>query len=83
MEFKKFVKIRKEKFGAIIFDTLREKVFVTNQTGQAVLELLEAGKPLENIPQLLTSKFNGDSSRIKNEAVAFIKGLEEKDLLVN
>jgi len=31
VEFVKHVKIRKEKFGVVIFDTYREKVFVVNK----------------------------------------------------
>ena len=49
MEFKKHVKIRDEKFGSVIFETLREKVYVTNETGSNILQLIKQGKDKQSI----------------------------------
>lgn len=82
MEFKKFVKIRREKFGAVIFDTLREKVFVTNVTGAKILGFLEDKIPTEDIPLILAERFRSDASLIQKDMVDFIRSLEEKDLVI-
>ena len=39
MDFTKYTKVRNEKFGAVVFDTLNEKVFVTNESGDEILRL--------------------------------------------
>jgi hypothetical protein len=39
MQFEKHVKVRQEKFGSVMFETLREKIFVTNETGAEILRL--------------------------------------------
>ena len=44
MEFNKHVQVRKEKFGTVIFETLKEKVFVTNSTGSEIIERLKEKK---------------------------------------
>ncbi len=44
MNFTEHVKIRSEKFGTVIFETLTEKIFITNETGAEILQLIEQGK---------------------------------------
>jgi precorrin-6B methylase 1 len=81
MEFEKHVKIRREKFGAVLFETLREKVFVTNETGAEILKLLQERNEPERIATLLTQNYQGDSERIKSEALEFIVELTENNLI--
>ena len=41
MNFTEHTKIRKEKFGTVIFDTLTEKIFITDQIGSEILCLVD------------------------------------------
>lgn len=82
MEFEKFIKIRREKFGAVVFDTLREKVFVANETGSEILKLLEEKTAIEDILITLTGEFEGNSPLVERDLTDFIKELEEKDLVI-
>lgn len=81
MNFNPHVKIRDEKCGAVMFDTLKEKVFVTNDTGRAILRLLERGETTEDIATLLSKTYDLESDEIKNDVKAFIGELREKALL--
>lgn len=82
MEFAKHVKIREEKFGVAIFDTLREKVFVTNNQGADILRLVRDGKSREEIVEALVNEYDGDRKTIRNDATSFINHLVKNNLLV-
>ncbi|MFQ6083501.1 MAG: PqqD family protein [Candidatus Aminicenantia bacterium] len=82
MDFAKHVKIRKEKFGSVIFETLREKVFVTNTTGSDILRLIGEGKALNEIIEILSDEYNEDPANIDQEVVSFIDELKENDILI-
>ncbi|MFQ6129562.1 MAG: PqqD family protein [Candidatus Hadarchaeaceae archaeon] len=82
MEFAKHVKIREEKFGVAIFDTLREKVFVTNKQGADILRLLRNGKSREEIVEALVNEYDGGRETIRNDVTSFIDNLVENRLLV-
>ncbi|MCM8804304.1 MAG: PqqD family protein [Candidatus Omnitrophica bacterium] len=81
MELKKFVKIREEKFGAVIFDTLREKVFVTNETGKDILNLLKDGKQIEEIIDILKEKYEKNGDEIRIDVNKFISQLKENGII--
>ncbi len=81
MEFEKHVKIRQEKFGAVVFETLREKVFVTNETGAEVLRMLEKGKELAEIVAELAKNYECDPAIIKQDVEEFISMLKDKGLI--
>lgn len=49
MDFTEHTKIRKEKFGTVVFDTLTEKIFITDQIGAEILQLIGQGKDLSEI----------------------------------
>lgn len=84
MNFTEHVKIREEKFGAVIFETLREKVFVTNKSGKEILNLLNQGYSLEKIVDSLTDNYSAtDRQIIKNDVVSFIEQLKENNLLIS
>ena len=55
-------KIRKEKFGTVVFDTLTEKIFITDQIGGEILQLIEQGKDLtqmvSELGEILTAIVN-------------------------
>lgn len=82
MQFSEHIKIREEKFGTVIFDTLREKVFVVNETGKDILNLLKEGKVVEDITGTLTTAYNVQPKDIKEDIVGFIRQLEE-DKIIN
>ena len=77
MHFSEHIKIREEKFGTVVFDTLREKVFVVNETGKDILNLLKEGKLIEDIIGLLASAYNVQPKDIKEDVASFIKQLEQ------
>ena len=77
MHFSEHIKIREEKFGTVVFDTLREKVFVVNETGKDILNLLKEGKLIEDIIGLLASAYNVQPKDIKEDVAGFIKQVEK------
>lgn len=81
MEFEDHVKIRKEKFGAVVFETLREKIFVTNETGAEILRLLEAGKGPKEIIVELEKGYSGDPAIIKADVDELVSKLKDKGIL--
>lgn len=81
MKLAKHVKIREEKFGAVIFDTLREKVFVVNKQGADILRLV-MNKSLEETVEELMKSYKGNLKEITNDVVKFIDQLENNNLLV-
>ncbi len=83
MEFEKHVRVRQEKFGAVVFETLREKVFVTNETGADILRLLEEGKETEKIISELAQKYNCNQEIIRTDTNSLIAALEENKILKN
>ncbi len=81
MEFEKHVKVRQEKFGAVIFETLTEKVFVTNETGAEILRLLEEGKEPTHETAELAKNYTSDPAIIKGDVAEFISILKDKGIL--
>lgn len=82
MNFAKHVRIREEKFGSVIFETLKEKVFVTNETGSDILRLLKEGKSPEEMVGILNELYDSESGDgIRDEVTDFINSLEENNLL--
>jgi len=81
MVFTEHVKIREEKFGAVIFETLREKVFVTNETGKDILNLLQKGFSQEEIINILANAYSATLTEIRNDVINFINQLKENNIL--
>ena len=81
MDFAKYVKIRNEKFGAVVFDTLNEKVFVTNETGKEILGLMAEGLDVSGIAARLGESYGEQSSNIQPEITEFVDGLQSAGLL--
>ncbi|MCL5674173.1 MAG: PqqD family protein [Candidatus Omnitrophica bacterium] len=81
MKLKKFVKTRDEKFGEVIFDTLKEKVFVTNETGKDIVDLLQQGYSSENIVRSLSDLYNKEPAEIQNDILSFIDSLKNNSLI--
>ena len=83
MEFEKHVRVRQEKFGAVVFETLREKVFVTNETGADILRLLGEGKETDTIVSELAQKYNCEPEAIKADIKDLIVILQNNKIVKN
>ena len=81
MQFKKFIKTREEKFGTVIFDTLREKIFATNACGADILRLVKEGKSEAEIIDELEVTYDGGCEAIASDVKEFIEGLKKNDIL--
>lgn len=82
MEFKKHVRVRKEKFGTVIFETLKEKVFVANPTGAEIVERLQEKKKPEAIISELASQYGVEAGAIADDVHCFINDLVRQEVLV-
>lgn len=76
MQFAEFVKLRNEKFGSVVFDTLKEKVYVTNETAGEILNLIKQGKSKEEIIYALEENYRSDAETIEKEVSEFLQELE-------
>ena len=82
MVFPKYVKVRQERFGAVVFDTLREKVLVSNPTGAEILRLLGEEKSIEDICEELSRSYDGDPAQLKAEVNNFVDELRKRELFI-
>jgi len=81
MKLAPFVKFRKEKFGAVLFETRSEKVFTLNPTGAAVVRELLSGAPAEQIQESLQGRFHDAGGTLASEVETFLNQLKEKGLV--
>ncbi|MHC4462635.1 MAG: PqqD family protein [Planctomycetota bacterium] len=81
MNFTEHTKIRKEKFGTVVFDTLTEKIFITDQIGGEILQLIEQGKDLPNILSVLSDNYDGDMQMVEKDVVEFIEQLKSNNIV--
>ena len=80
MHFNEHVKIREEKFGAVVFETLREKVFVANETGRDILNLMTKGYSEGKIIEALAKEYSVEVARIKEDVLNFISQLKNNNI---
>ena len=81
MNFTEHTKIRKEKFGTVVFDTLTEKIFITDQVGAEILQLIEQGKNLPEILNELWCSYDGDEQIIEKDVIEFTDQLKLNNLV--
>ncbi|KKL99050.1 hypothetical protein LCGC14_1818290 [marine sediment metagenome] len=81
MSFAKYVKVRNEKFGAVLFDTLREKVYVTNETGKDILDLMAQELDPAVIAQRLADSYGEEASEILPQIAEFVEQLQSAGML--
>lgn len=81
MEFEKHVRVRQEKFGAVVFETLREKVFVTNGTGSEILGSLRSHNQISDVIDELAEKHGCSSEKIKVDVEEFVSKLTENGII--
>ena len=83
MNFTEHTKIRKEKFGTVVFDTLTEKIFITDEIGSEILQLIQQGMQLPQIISELGEIFDGDSQMIEDDVVEFTEQLKANNIINN
>ena len=81
MVFEKYVKVRHEKFGAVVFETLREKIFVTNGAGAEILRLLEEKKNAADVVAQLTERYSSNPETIKADVEEFVRRLQDNGII--
>lgn len=81
MRFAKFIKIREEKFGAVMFDTLKEKVYVTNDVGSQILKLIEQEKAENEIMEKLKDLYAEEPFKIESDTLSFMEELKKSNLV--
>ena len=81
MNFTEHTKLRKEKFGTVVFDTLTEKIFITDQIGGEILQLIGQGKDLPEMLSVLGDNYDGDRQTIKKDVVEFTDQLKSNNIV--
>ncbi len=81
MNFTEHTKIRKEKFGTVVFDTLTEKIFITDQIGGEILQLVEQGMDLPEILSKLSESYDGDKEAMKKDITEFAEQLKSNKII--
>ena len=81
MNFTKHTKIRKEKFGTVVFDTLTEKIFITDEIGSEILKLIEQGKDMPEIVSELSKLFDSDEQAIEKDVIEFTDELKSNSII--
>ena len=81
MNFTEHTKIRKEKFGTVVFDTLTEKIFITDQIGGEILQLIEQEEDLPDIITELCDSYDGDRQAIEKDVIEFTDCLRTENII--
>jgi hypothetical protein len=81
VKFTEHTKIRKEKFGTVVFDTLTEKIFITDTVGTEILQLIEQGRDLPQIVSELSETFDGDARIMEKDIVEFTDELRSNNII--
>ena len=81
MALEKYVKYREEKFGGVLFETLKERVFSLNPTASAVVKGLSSGKTTEEIVEELKADFEDPEGTLEQDVREFIATLKTDGLV--
>ncbi len=81
MNFTEHTKIRKEKFGTVVFDTLTEKIFITDEVGSEILQLVKQGKDLPEILDALANNYEGDREAMEKDVAEFTEQLKSNKII--
>lgn len=82
MEFAKHVQVREEKFGTVVFETLKEKVYVTNPTGADIVRLIGQKKTREEIVAELAASYGTTADAIADDVDGFIAELTQNGVIL-
>ena len=83
MNLTEHTKIRNEKFGTVVFDTLTEKIFITDPVGSEILKLIKQGKDLAEIVSTLSETFDADTESIEKDVIEFTDQLKASNIICN
>lgn len=72
---------RAENGKAVIFDDTAGEPYLLNETGAAVWQLCNGELSVKEIAEEVVRQFDGDSSLIKKEVIAFIEKLSDKKII--
>jgi hypothetical protein len=75
MQLQPWVQVREEKFGAVIFDTHKENIYVTDEVGRDILKQLATPKALEELVRSLSQLYEGEVEVIRKDIVDFLDKL--------
>lgn len=81
MKLTEHTKIRREKFGTVVFDTMTEKIFITDEIGGEILRLIEQGRELPQIVSELGKDFDGDEQIIEKDVIEFTTHLKSNNII--
>ena len=81
MNFTEHTKIRKEKFGTVVFDTLTEKIFITDEIGSDILQLVEQGMDVPEIVSTLADSYDGDAEAMEKDIAEFAEQLKSNNII--
>ena len=81
MNLTEHTKIRREKFGTVVFDTMTEKIFITDEIGGEILRLIEQGRELPQIVSELGKAFDGDEQTIEKDVIEFTTRLKSNNII--
>jgi len=81
MNFTEHTKVREEKFGSVVFDTLTEKIFITDPLGGEILHLIKQGKDLPEIVEVMTAGYDGDKQVIEKDIIEFAETLKTNQIV--
>ena len=83
MNFTEHTKIRKEKFGAVVFDTLTEKIFITDEIGSDILQLVKQGMDVPEIVSTLAASYDGDPEAMEKDIAEFAEQLKSNKIIAD
>lgn len=81
MKFTEHTKLRREKFGMVVFDTLTEKIFITDRIGGEILQLIEQGKDVPEVVTVLADSYDGDEQMIEKDVAEFTEQLKSNNII--
>lgn len=83
MNFTEHTKLRKEKFGTVVFDTLTEKIFITDEVGGEILQLVEQGMDVPEIASALAESYDGDPQAMERDVAEFAEQLKSNKIIAD
>jgi len=83
MNFTEHTKLRKEKFGTVVFDTLTEKIFITDEIGSDILQLVEQGMDVPEIVSALADSYDGDPEAMRKDITEFAEQLKSNKIIAD
>ena len=81
MRFTEHTKLRKENFGTVVFDTMTEKIFITDEIGAEILQLIEQGGDLPQVISELMKSFDGDKETVEKDVIEFTDQLKSNNIV--